>query len=197
MAARIVPHPDPKQNVWRISYGELPGLSNEQLMERQPMKFEQMLPGHPKPGQYKVLNKSPYRVHQRCVDSMRVNRVLLAADAAHLCNPFGGMGLTGGIADIAGLVQCFEAIHNGQADDSILSIWSDVQRQKWHDVINPISSSNIRRLFDQDPDKAVKEDEFLKMLKRAETDEQAAEELRNAPDPLSYDYSQHFTRKSP
>lgn len=83
MAARIE---DPKRgNVWRVSYGELPGLSNEELMERQPMKFEQMLPGHPKPDQYKILNKSPYRVHQRCVDDMRAGRVLIAADAAHLC----------------------------------------------------------------------------------------------------------------
>lgn len=88
MAARIGPHEDPKKNVWRISYGELPGLSNEVLMQRQEMKFERMLPGHPKPSDYRVLNKSPYRVHQRCCEAMRVNRVLLAADAAHLCVSF-------------------------------------------------------------------------------------------------------------
>lgn len=60
MAARIGPHPDPKKNLWRISYGELPGLTNEELMERQEMKFEQMLPGHPRPGEYRVVSKSPY-----------------------------------------------------------------------------------------------------------------------------------------
>ncbi|KAK1072860.1 hypothetical protein LTR33_010140 [Friedmanniomyces endolithicus] len=110
MAARIGAHEDPKQNIWRISYGEKAGLSNEELMERQEMKFEQMLPGHPKPGEYRVLNKSPYRVHQRCVERMRVGRVLLAADAAHLCNPFGGLGLTGGIVDVGALMQCFEGM---------------------------------------------------------------------------------------
>ena len=47
MAARIGPHPDPKKNVWRISYGEIGGLSDEELLQRQPMKFEKMLPGHP------------------------------------------------------------------------------------------------------------------------------------------------------
>ncbi|KAK5146903.1 hypothetical protein LTR32_001581 [Rachicladosporium monterosium] len=72
MAARIGAHEDPKQNIWRISYGEKAGLSNEELMERQEMKFEQMLPGHPKPSEYRILNKSPYRVHQRCVERMRV-----------------------------------------------------------------------------------------------------------------------------
>jgi 2-polyprenyl-6-methoxyphenol hydroxylase-like FAD-dependent oxidoreductase len=192
MAARIVPHADPKKNVWRISYGELPGLSNDELMERQPMKFEQMLPGNPKPDQYRVLNKSPYRVHQRCVDSMRVNRVMLAADAAHLCNPFGGMGLTGGIADVAGLFQCLEGMYYGQADESILSTWSDIQRRKWHEIINPVSSSNIRRLFALDPDKALEEDEFLMMLKRAERDPALAADILKGGDQLNYDYSQHF-----
>ena len=84
MAARIGPHPDPKKNLWRISYGELPGLSNEELMERQEMKFEQMLPGHPKPGDYRVVAKSPYKVHQRCCESMRINRIMLAA-MQHIC----------------------------------------------------------------------------------------------------------------
>ena len=49
MAARIAPHTDPKKNVWRISYGELSGLTDDELYERQPWKFESMLPGNPKP----------------------------------------------------------------------------------------------------------------------------------------------------
>ena len=192
MAARIGPDLDPKKNLWRISYGELPGLTDEELLERQPMKFEQMLPGHPKPGDYRVVNKSPYKVHQRCSESMRANRVLLAADAAHLCNPFGGMGLTGGIVDVDGLFQCLKGIHQGMADESILSIWSDVQRQKWHDIINPVSSGNIKRLFGQDPDKALEEDEFLKKVKKAETDHDLSREMQHSGNGLLHDYSQYF-----
>lgn len=37
-------------------------------------------------------------------------------------------------------------------------------------MIDPISSENIRRLFDQDPDKALENDEFLKLCKRTATD---------------------------
>ncbi len=73
--------------LYRITYGEVGGLTTEQLRERQPDKFRAMLPGHPEPDQYKIINFSPYRVHQRCVDKMRVGRFLLAADSAHLCNP--------------------------------------------------------------------------------------------------------------
>lgn len=82
MAARIS-----KDGMWRVSYGELNGLTNEELIARQPVKFEQMLPGHPKPHEYRITNISPYKIHQRLAEKLRVGRFLLAADAAHLCNP--------------------------------------------------------------------------------------------------------------
>ena len=102
------------------------------------------------------------------------------------------MGLTGGIMDITGLFQCLEGIHAGLADDSILTTWSDVQREKYHTVINPVSSSNIRRLFDQDPDKALEQDDFLQLVKKAETDAQLASDMRSSGDRLKHDYSQYF-----
>ena len=82
MAARIT-----NDGLWRVTYGETPGLSADELRARQPKKFEQMLPGHPTPDQYNMVNFSPYKVHQRLAEKMRVGRFLLAADAAHLCNP--------------------------------------------------------------------------------------------------------------
>lgn len=71
----------------RLTYGEVGGLTREELLARQPAKFTALIPGNPSPDKWRVVNFSPYRVHQRCVDKMRVGRVLLAADAAHLCNP--------------------------------------------------------------------------------------------------------------
>jgi len=82
MAARLT-----DDGLWRVTYGDEPGLSREQLIERQPMRFEQILPGAPKPGDYKMANIGPYKMHQRLAEKMRVGRFLLAADAAHLCNP--------------------------------------------------------------------------------------------------------------
>lgn len=69
--------------LYRITYGELPGLTLEELKERQPMKFKAFLPGNPDPDQYKIMNFSPYKIHQRLAPSMRVGRFCLAADAAH------------------------------------------------------------------------------------------------------------------
>lgn len=78
MAARIS-----TDGLYRISYGEQAGLTDEQLRQRQTEKFRVMLPGHPEPGEYHIVNFSPYRVHQRLAPSMRVGRFCLAADAAH------------------------------------------------------------------------------------------------------------------
>ncbi|KAJ4205295.1 hypothetical protein NW767_004089 [Fusarium falciforme] len=82
MAAKIT-----KDGMWRVTYGETPGLSHDVLKERQAEKFRTMLPGHPDPSQYKLVNISPYKVHQRLAEKLRVGRFILAADAAHLCNP--------------------------------------------------------------------------------------------------------------
>jgi len=82
MVARLTKNAD-GSGWWRVSYGELSGLTREELIERQPMKFEAMLPGNPKSDQYDLAAISPYKIHQRIVDKMRVGRFLLAADAAH------------------------------------------------------------------------------------------------------------------
>jgi len=82
MVAKIQP-----DGLLRITYGELPGLTREELLARQPMKFQSFLPGRPSPDKYEIVNFSPYKVHQRCASSFRVGRFLLVADAAHLCNP--------------------------------------------------------------------------------------------------------------
>src|SRR5437588_6298526 len=47
---------------------------------------------------YEVVWKSVYRFHTRVVDRMRVGRVLLAGDCAHLYSPFGARGLNSGVA---------------------------------------------------------------------------------------------------
>tara|TARA_R110002060_G_scaffold5534_6_gene8531 strand:- start:185 stop:460 length:276 start_codon:yes stop_codon:yes gene_type:complete len=61
------------------------------------------------------------------------------------------------------------AIQNGQADESILDKYSEVRRKKWHDLVDPISRANFRRIWAED---AIPErDEFFAMCKKMETDE--------------------------
>lgn len=76
-----------KTGLWRVTYGDTPGLTREEYIQRQPMRYQEILPGNPQPSEYRITNISPYRMQQRCAPSFRVGRVLLAADAAHVCNP--------------------------------------------------------------------------------------------------------------
>jgi 2-polyprenyl-6-methoxyphenol hydroxylase-like FAD-dependent oxidoreductase len=82
MAAKIT-----TDGLWRVTYGDDASLSREEIIKRQPLRYEKILPGNPKPGDYKLISMSPYKLQQRCAKSFRVGRILLVADAAHLCNP--------------------------------------------------------------------------------------------------------------
>lgn len=112
-----------------------------------------------------------------------------------VCNPFGGLGLTGGIVDIGGLFDCLSGIHANLADPSILDIYSDVRREKYKTIVDVVSQSNIRRLFDQDPDKALENDEFLKMLKANEGNVEKQREFLRSSNSLKYDFTQHYNKK--
>jgi 2-polyprenyl-6-methoxyphenol hydroxylase-like FAD-dependent oxidoreductase len=76
-----------KDGLYRVSYGEKVGLTREEYAARQLEKFRTILPGNPGPEDYKLVSLNPYKIHQRSAQSFRVGRFLLAADAAHLCNP--------------------------------------------------------------------------------------------------------------
>ncbi|KAK3290908.1 uncharacterized protein B0H64DRAFT_446722 [Chaetomium fimeti] len=187
MAARIT-----RDGLYRITYGETPGLSREEYVARQPWKFETMLPGHPKPDEYKMINISPYRMHQRCAPKFRVGRVLLAADAAHLCNPWGGLGITGGFVDVGGLYDCLAGIWDGKADDSILELYSEKRIEKWRTIIDPISQENFRRVSDKVPATRFERDEFMQLVQKGDTDKVFLKELLLGPMEVRYDFTQHY-----
>lgn len=98
-------------------------------------------------------------------------------DVADCFDFSGGMGLTGGLVDAGNLFDCLYGIATGQLDDNILDKYSEVRIQKYNDIINPISSSNIRRVWDPSPE-AIKADPFFQMVERANKDEEFAEEMK-------------------
>ncbi|OCL06947.1 FAD/NAD(P)-binding domain-containing protein [Glonium stellatum] len=187
MAARIT-----NDGLWRVTYGDIPGLSNEDYLERQPQRYEEILPGHPKPGEYKLVSASPYKLQQRCAEKFRVGRFLLMADAAHLCNPFGGMGLTGGFADVGSLYDCLVGIHDGLADESILDKYSNIRQRIWREMIDPISRANFHRLWDEG---AIGEREkFFALCNKAWKDENLNRELTMGIHAVRHDFTQYYNK---
>ena len=100
--------------------------------------------------------------------------------------------MTGGIVDVGGLYDCLLGVYEGKADESILDKYSEMRRQRYQTVTDVISTDNIKRLYDQDPDKALENDEFLKMLKNIENDVEAQREFMRSPNALQYDFTQHY-----
>jgi 3-(3-hydroxy-phenyl)propionate hydroxylase len=69
---------------------------------------------------YELVWSSVYRFHSRVVDRMRVGRVLLAGDLAHLVSPFGARGLNSGVQDAENAAWKLAFVRNGWAAESLL-----------------------------------------------------------------------------
>lgn len=188
MAAKIT-----TDGLWRVTYGDDVNLSREEIVKRQPMRFEQILPGNPKPGDYKLVSMSPYKLQQRCAPSFRVGKILLVADAAHLCNPFGGMGLTGGFADVGSLYDCLIGIHEDELDEDILDKYSEIRIKVWREMIDPMSRANFHRLWD-DSHKQARE-EFFDMCTKAANDPLFGNSLSEAAHAVRHDFTQYYKSK--
>lgn len=190
MVAKLSP-----DGLYRVTYGETPGLSVEEYKKRQPWKFETILPGHPKPDEYTLVNWAPYKMHQRCAPQFRVGRVLLAADAAHLCNPWGGLGITGGFVDCGGLFDCLAGLWDGVADEAILDLYSEKRIHKYRTIIDPISQENFRRVSDPEPQTRFARDGFMQLLAQGETDKAFLKGFLMASFDVRYDFTQHYHGK--
>lgn len=168
-------------NLLRVTYGETGTMSREACAapERAIERLQAILPAQlSDPAKFEVVSSSPYRVHQRCAPSFRVGRVLLAADAAHLCNPMGGMGLTNGMVDVGGLADCLIGIHRGVATEDILDKYDSVRRGIFRDVVDGITTANLNRIM-QDSSEAVEADPFLQACREAAQNPEKAAMLAN------------------
>lgn len=69
---------------------------------------------------YEIVGKSVYRFHSRVVNRMRVGRVLLAGDCAHLVSPFGARGLNSGVWDAENAAWKIAYVLHGWAGEELL-----------------------------------------------------------------------------
>ncbi len=107
----------------------------------------------PRPERYDVIEKRPYRVHQRIVPHYGSGRVWLAGDAAHLNSPTGGMGLNGGIHDAFELAAALADVLKSAAPIERLSLYDRRRRPIAREQILAQSDRNRARMRERDDDK--------------------------------------------
>ncbi len=139
-----------RENLWRVTYGEDSELAEEDVYARIPEHYAAIFPAK---DPYRIVAASPYRVQERCAPTFRVARVLLAGDAAHACNPCGGLGLTTGVIDADALIAVMSAVIEGRADESVLDFYAGERRRVFHDVTSPLATNFKRMLSEKDPAK--------------------------------------------
>ncbi|SEL02578.1 FAD-dependent monooxygenase [Nonomuraea pusilla] len=74
---------------------------------------------------YELLWNSTYRFHSRVASRMRVGRVLLAGDCAHLVAPFGARGLNSGVPDAENAAWKLAFVLHGWAPEELLETYHD------------------------------------------------------------------------
>jgi 4-nitrocatechol/4-nitrophenol 4-monooxygenase len=156
----IIPKID-QTGLWRCTYREDGAFSEDEVRRLLPDRYALFAPGMRECTPEAV---TPYRVHDRCVDSFRRGRVLLAGDAAHVINPIGGLGLTGGLLDAVCLSNALIAVIRGQRDARVLEAWSHERRRVFLEVTAPMAKENRRRVSERDPEKRRADAARLKAL---------------------------------
>ncbi|HEV2700454.1 MAG TPA: FAD-dependent monooxygenase [Steroidobacteraceae bacterium] len=96
--------------------GDAPSLELVQrlLTERAPPEVEVR----------RILWSSYFKVHHRQLSRLRVGRLFLAGDAAHVHSPFGGQGMNTGLQDVWNLAWKLDIAAQGRATDALLDSYS-------------------------------------------------------------------------
>jgi 3-(3-hydroxy-phenyl)propionate hydroxylase/6-hydroxy-3-succinoylpyridine 3-monooxygenase len=154
--------------LWRYTYCESEDLPEDGVLDRMPDFHRAVLPT---PDEVEVVEYAPYRMHQRVAPRFREGRVLLAGDAAHVTNPSGGLGLTGGLFDTYVLQEALAAVIRGRADPSVLDAYSRERRRVFVELVDPAATAIKKMIFhNADPEQLERD---MAGLRRLATDREA------------------------
>jgi AhpD family alkylhydroperoxidase len=83
---------------------------------------------------------SYFRVHHRQVAQLRVGRIFIAGDAAHIHSPFGGQGMNTGLHDIWNLAWKLDLAVRGRGSEELLDSYS---RERLPVIKNVIQATDL------------------------------------------------------
>jgi 2-polyprenyl-6-methoxyphenol hydroxylase-like FAD-dependent oxidoreductase len=124
---------------------------------------------------HEIVWKSVYRFHSRLVDRMRVGRVLVAGDAAHLVSPFGARGLNSGVLDAENVAWKIAFVLRGWAPESLLESYHAERHAAAAENIE-VTTATMRFLVPGSEEEAAHRRD---VLERAATDPSAREQVNS------------------
>ncbi len=112
-------------STYRIDWQVPPGfdLAAEESQGGLDRRIRQIIGDRP----YEIVWRSVYRFHSRCTERMRLGRILLVGDSAHLVSPFGARGLNTGVFDAENAAWKIAYVAHGWASEDLLETY-DVER---------------------------------------------------------------------
>jgi hypothetical protein len=166
----VLIHPCP-DNTFRIDWQVPPDfdLAAEESTGGLDRRIRQVIGDRP----YEIVWKSVYRFHSRVVDRMRVGRVLVAGDAAHLVSPFGARGLNSGVLDAENAAWKIAFVLHGWAPESLLDSYHDERHAAAVENLD-VTGATMRFLVPGSEEEARHR---LDVLERAATDPAARAEV--------------------
>lgn len=139
---------DGPPGLWRTVFPTQIEQTEEQLMSDEAVQAR-LQKFFPKDGDYEVVHRNLYRVHQRVAETFRKGRVILAGDSAHVNNPIGGMGLNGGIQDAANLSEKLARVWHGE-NERLLDLYDLQRRTLTVEFVQAQTIQNKKRLEAKD-----------------------------------------------
>lgn len=139
------------QQMWRVGYSPPENLDDDAAVADDLVQ-ERLNRIVPNGGPFDIVTARVYRVHRRLVERLRVGRMLLAGDAAHLNSPSGGFGMNGGVHDAFNLTDKLIRVWRGE-DDALLDLYSRQRHFAASADIQKTSDANHKRHREKDESK--------------------------------------------
>ena len=137
---------------WRVVSPVTPETSEAEAFDDDQCQARiQAVLAHPEGGDFPILHKNIYQVHQRIAGSFASGNIFLAGDAAHINNPLGGMGLNFGIHDAINLSEKIGAVYRGDATEGIFKLYDRQRRTVAEEYLLAQTAQNKRDLEERDP----------------------------------------------
>ncbi|HUZ72803.1 MAG TPA: FAD-dependent monooxygenase [Stellaceae bacterium] len=112
---------------WRVSFPLPPEADEEEAVGDAALQRRLQGLVH-QTGDYALVHRRCWRIHQRVASDFHHGRIVLAGDAAHVNSPHGGMGMNSAIHDAVNLAGKLAALWKGAAAADVLDLYTRQRR---------------------------------------------------------------------